>query len=213
MATPLISLHGHLIGLTKNNELTLRNPSTGSQDIVAINPVVGAGAKNGTGITVEEFGGVVARRSKFTFVNHAIALTDEAGVVAYAGQKIYDMPAGVINILGATANLALTKSSAGVNLDWDGDFGLGSVTASNNATLATTEQNIIPTTATPQAVAGATTAKGGATSSLILDGSTTAVDIFLNFLVDDTDHNVSGTACNLIVNGELNLYWINLGDF
>lgn len=176
---------------------------------------VGLGAANGTGVSVVENGDGVVHKTVITLANHAVALADEAGVVAYGGSKIYDMPAGAIYFLGATADLDMTKSSAGVNADWDGDFGIGTVTASNNATLATTEQNIIPTTATPQASAGATTANGQSTSTenAVVDGTSTAVDVYLNFLVDDADHDVTTTACNLIANGTITIHWINLGDY
>ena len=168
-----------------------------------------------TGMTVTEIGDGAVHKTVFTFVNTPVALTDEAGVVAYKGLKLYDMPAGFISFLGATSNLALTKSSAGVNADWDGDFGIGTVTASNNATLATTEQNILPTTATAQAAAGATTAVGAATATeqAIVDGHTTALDIYLNFLVDDADHDVTTTPCNLILNGTVTVFWTNMGDY
>jgi hypothetical protein len=62
------------------------------------------------------------------------------------------------------------------------------------------------------AVAGATTAKGVSTAAATLDGTDTAVDLFLNFLVDDTDHDVTTTPANLIVSGTITLHWINLGD-
>ena len=173
-----------------------------------------AGSLAGSG-TLRNLGIGAARQSLLIFEDRAFPLTDEAGVVAFAGAKVFDFPEGLILFQGAVANLALTKSSAGVNDDWDGDFGLGTVTASNNATLAATEQNLIPTTPTPQAVSGATTAKGLSTASesgILLDGTTTPADVFLNFLVDDADHDVTGTPCNLIVNGTLRLYWQLLGD-
>lgn len=168
-----------------------------------------------TGLTVAEYGDGVVHKTVLTFANVDFALTDVAGVVAYVGKKVYDFPAGVVHLLGAVADLGLTKSSAGVNADWDGDFALGSTTAGNNAALATTEQDMIPTTATPQAVAGATTAKGVSTAAedVDFDGHTTAVDAFLNFLVDDADQDVTGTPCNLIVNGTVTLHWVNKGDF
>lgn len=168
--------------------------------------------------------GVVARETKaaakvrqvtLTLTNAAVALADEAGVVAYGGLKVYDFPAGVVAFFGAVADLALTKSSAGVNDTWDGDVGLGTVTASNNATLASTEQNLIPSTATPQAVAGATTADCYSTSTeafKLIDGTATAVDVYLNLLVDDADHDVTTTPCNLIVNGTVKLTYMMLGD-
>lgn len=150
------------------------------------------------------------------FVDVAVPLADNAGVVAYGSLKIYDLPEGAIFFKGAVADLALTKSSGGVNADWDGDFGLGTTAADNSAALATTEQNLIPTTATPQAAAGATTAKGHSTSTeaaKVHDGHTTPIDVFLNLLVDDADHDVTTTPCNIIVNGTITLIWSNIGDY
>lgn len=168
-----------------------------------------------TGLTCAEYGDGIVHKTVLTFADVDFALTDEAGVVAYVGQKVYDFPAGAILMLGAVLDVDLTKSSAGVNDDWDGDVGVGTTTAGNNNALATTEQDIIPTTATPQAVAGATTANAQSTASenKVHDGTSTAKDCFVNFLVDDADHDVTGTACNLIANGTLTLHWINLGDY
>lgn len=168
-----------------------------------------------TGLSVDEQGVGPLRRTVLRFTDVAFALTDEAGVVAYTGKKVYDFPEGAVLFLGAEADLALTKSSAGVNADWDGDFALGTVTASNNNSLASTEQDLIPTTATPQAAAGATTAKGvstGTEAAKVLDGTGTAKDAYLNFLVDDADHDVTATPCNLIVNGTVTITWLAIGD-
>lgn len=170
---------------------------------------------NGTGVALTSEK-LEVRTALVTLTNVDIALTDEAGVVAYGGLKILDMPAGAILFLGAVADIDVTKSSAGVNADWDGDFGIGTVTASNNGTLSGTEQDILPTTATPQAVAGVTTANGQSTitqAGYVVDGTGTAVDVFLNFLVDDADHDVTGTPCNLILNGTVKITYCNLGDY
>lgn len=169
----------------------------------------------GSGITVTETGDGAVHMTVFTLSDTAVTLTDEAGVVAYGGLKLYDFPEGLIAFQGASMDIALTKSSAGVNDDWDGDTSLGSVTASNNNSLSSTEQNIIPTTATPQASSGATTGDGVSTAAeavTVLDGTTTAADLFLNYLVDDADHDVTSTACNLIANGTITVVWSNLGD-
>lgn len=172
------------------------------------------GAAAGTGVTAAETGFGRYKTTILTFVNTPVPLSDEAGVVAYGGLKVYDFPQGYIYIQSAVADLAITKSSAGVNDNWDGDIGVGTVTATNDGTLASTEQNIIPTTSTPQAVAGATTGDcvSTATEHAIHDGTTTAVDLFVNLLVDDADHNVAGTPCNLILNGTLAINWIFMGD-
>ena len=174
------------------------------------------GTPSGSGNIASAEADLRVQRSKFTLVNQAIALVDEAGVVAYGSQQLLEFPEGRILFLGATANLTVEKSSAGVNDDFDGDFGLGTTAAGNNATLATTEQNLIPTTATPQASSGATTAKGGSTSTegaKILQGESTPAEVHLNFLVDDADHDVTGTPANLVVNGTVEVLWAFLGDF
>jgi hypothetical protein len=168
-----------------------------------------------TGLSVSEDGVGRLKTTTLTFKDVALPLTDVAATVAYSGLKVYDFPETSLLFLGAQSNLAVTKSSAGVNANWDGDFALGTVTASNNATLASTEQDLIPTTATPQAVAGATTAKGVSTTTeaaKVLNGTGTPVDAYLNFLVDDADQDVTTTPCNLIVNGTITLNWLNLGD-
>lgn len=206
--------------------LNLRNPSDGgqrissaSEDLVALEATQalttlrGIGAVAGTGVSVKESVFDAYHVTRFTFVNAAVVLADNAGVVAYGGLKIYDFPQGNILVLGAVADVDLTKSSAGVNTNWDGDMGVGSVTATSDATLASTEQNIIPTTSTPQASSGATTANGVSTAVAFLDGTSTAADLYFNLLVDDADHDVTGTACNLILNGTMTVAWLNLGDF
>lgn len=187
------------------NEYTPKD-STGS---------AGAVASGASGVSAVEYGDGIVHKTVLTLTDQAVALVDEAGVVAYGSKHLYDFPAGAIHIVGATADLDVTKSSAGVDADWNGDFGLGTVAASNNATLSTTEQNIIPTTATPKASASATTANGQstATENAVLDGTTTAKDLYLNVLVDDGDQDVTTTACNLIFNGTITLVWVNLGDY
>jgi len=201
------------LGTNGDNELVAKYDNV--TDPVMISQQPSLGTVNGSGVEVTEVSNGVLNKSVFTFTNHAMALTDEAAVVAYAGSKVYDFPEGAIYIMGAVADLDLTKSSAGVNDTWDGDFALGTVTASNNATLSSTEQDILPTTATPQAVAGATTANGQstATENAVIDGTTTAVDLYLNILVDDADQDVTSTPANIIVNGTVTVLWANMGDY
>lgn len=202
------SLHGQMAGLDKDGNPIF--PKASFIQIGAVGPVFGAAA--GTGVTASERTPGIIHRTVLTLVNAVIPLADAAGVVAYGGLKVYDLPEGNIHILGAVQNLVLTKSSAGVNADWDGDISLGTVTASNNATLSSTEQDIIPTTSTPQAVAGVASGSAVSTAAATLDGTATAKDIYLNVLVDDADHDVTTTPCNIIVNGTINFTWVNLGD-
>jgi hypothetical protein len=175
----------------------------------------GAGAAAGTGVGVQEIGTGAFRKTILTLKNTPVVMADNAGVTAFGSLKVYDFPAGELYVLGAHADVVITKTSGGVIDTWDGDIGLGTVAANNTATpLATTEQNILPNTATPQAVAGVSTTKGVTITTAVgmLDGTSTAVDAFLNVLVDDTDHDVTTTPCNLIFNGTVTIFWVNLGD-
>jgi hypothetical protein len=36
--------------------------------------------------------------------------------------------------------------------------------------------------------------------------------VYLNILVDDADHDVTSTACNIIANGTITLVWENYGS-
>lgn len=187
------------------------------REFFAGGPGAQGGSKNGAGVTIE------ASQAGYTktvlrFEDTPIPLVDEAGVVAYGSLKVFDMPAGLILIAGAVADLAVTteavdpEADSGVIATFDGDFGVGTTAAGNNNALATTEQNIIPTTPTPQAVGGATTAKGVSTAGVVLDGTGTAADVFLNFLVDDADQDVTTEPSRLVVNGTLTLIWALAGD-
>lgn len=219
-----------------------------------------------SGLACKEYGFGPIRCTEFTFTNMTVTMTDEAGVVLYGGQKLYDFPEGGIKIIASHANLALL-GTGNVSASWDGDFSLGTVTASNNATLLTTEQNILPSTSIPQAdaskVAAATgmglvTAIVALTNSTgrtpddtianhadlstygtdaatiesnvadlagkineiiaylnnmsvapLIDGTATAADLFLNFLVDDTDHNGGGIT---VTSGTIRVFWMLVGD-
>lgn len=252
-------------------ELLVADGGTGSAaSTVSVDPKtsVGVGAVAGTGNTVAEYGNGTVHKTVITLTNTAIAMADDAGVVAYGGMKIYDFPVGAIMILGALGDLAITKSSAGVNDTWDGDIALGTAAATTGATLISTEADIVPSTATPQAADGATTGDFGGVISItaltdssagtandtvqalsdgstyandvaairnnfadlaakvneiltrsigagpkVFNGTSTAKDCYLNVLVDDADHDVTGTACNLIFNGTITLTWVNLGDY
>lgn len=159
---------------------------------------------------------VSSKRVRLTLTNFTVPLADNAGVVAFGGVSLGKFPEGAIRLDGALVNLTITKSSAGVNADWDGDIGLGSAQANNGNALAGTEQDILPTTPTPQAVAGVASVKAFSTANEIgktLDGTGGAKDIWLNVLVDDTDHDVTGTPCNLIFNGTIDISYGLLGDY
>jgi hypothetical protein len=237
-----------------------------------------AGTPAGTGVSSSVVTAGNVKTITLTLDDVEVAMTDQAGVVAYGGLKVFDFPEGLIHILGASADLDLTKDVATgvINDAWDGDIALGTATASNNATLTGTEANVVPSTSTPQAVAGVTTGDmvstvaitaltdstagvvsntlaaltdlataGGNTYSdaavnakiaiirnalatlaakvnealtarsggkaLVVDGTVTPADLFLNIVIDDADHNVGAGPAHVIVNGTITFSYVNLG--
>jgi len=226
----------------------------------SFNDLTTAGAVAGSNITAREWAFGNQHFTRLTLASRSVTMTDEAGVVAYGGTKLYDFPAGVIRLKGISVSLTVTKSGAGINADFDGDWSMGTATASNNATLTGTEANILASAATTQAVAGVTTisktamntltaltdSSGGTAGNTIpaiegtyteatietvaaslagkvneiiaamvgnysrnFDGTSTAIDMYLNFLIDDADQDGGGA---LLLTGTIDFTWENLGD-
>lgn len=145
-----------------------------------------------------------------------VVMHDQTTVGAYGGALIATLPKGYLEIQSTVANLAVRKSTTanvGINADFDGDFAVGSVTASNNASLTSTEADMIASASTPQAVAGVTSAKGQNVTPSYRDNSAgTNGAIYLNFIVDDADQDITGGgACSLIATGEVTVTYRNRG--
>ncbi len=193
-----------------DKSLSVTGPTTLTGALTAaVKTKANLGALSGTNVTVVEYGEGTIHHTVLTLDTTPVTLTDEAGVVLYGGQKVYDFAAGNILILGAVIDADVT-TSADLSATADGDIGLGTVTASNNNSLASTEQNIIPTTAIPQTVDSTGPSNGlNAAAIAPLDGTTTPVDVFLNYLWDDADHD----GGSMTVTGTIKITWINLGDY
>lgn len=176
---------------------------------------VGAGAKAGETVSAAEAGDEVLHRTTLTLTSTPVTMVDEPGVIAFGSVKIYDFPKGAIQILGAVVDLNVTKSGNGINADFDGDCALGTTVATNaNNALAGTEADILASFATNQAVNGVAAVEGQGCSLVAasLNGTATAKDMYLNFLIDDADHNIGTTAASLLASGTITIHWINLGD-
>jgi len=175
---------------------------------------VGAVASNGGTVTVVEDRVLgVLFKTVFTLTAMPLTLTDAA---AGGGTKIYDFPEGAINILGAAGSVALKTTStlastlnAGATYNW----GVGTTTQANG-TLATTEQDILPTTnGTASAtinVAGATSNGARVTTNAAFDGTGTAKDAFFNVGIA-TGSDIDGDA-TVTVTGTITIFWMYFGD-
>lgn len=199
------------------------NSSTGALDVrqiesgqfvtrsIPLGPSGGAVAVATAAVTAEKLGGV--RQTTFTFTDLPVTVrnTEQGG-----GIKFFDFAAGRILFLGAIAkDITITTTStiaSTLKSGVTGNYGVGTVTQANG-TLATTEQNIIPTTnftsSTTINVAPAAVDSALATS-LQLDGTGTALDLFFNIGVA-TGTDIDGDA-TVKVNGTLILTWIDLGN-
>jgi hypothetical protein len=166
-----------------------------------------------TGLTVSDSPDSGKKRTTvFKFSDMHVALADNAGVVAYGSKLLYTFPADVNILQSIVSHLTIGKSSAGVNADFDGDLSLGTVAANNTATLTSTEADVVASASTPQAVAGVSTFVGPAPAAAIYqDGTGGAKALYLNLLVDDADHDVTTTPCDLIINGTIEIEWIVTG--
>ena len=190
---------------------------SGSLEITA----AGVGAKAGATVTVVEHGDTVLHKTVFTCTALPITMADEADVIQHGGVKIYDFPAGLLLALGAVIDGSVTTpvhdhASGGTIAAWDGDIALGTVVASNDNTLATTEQNLLQSTAVTQAIAQVANVDAVSAATLLtesaaswIDGTAANPDLYLNLLIDDSANNDAHTA---LFTGTITVTWINLGD-
>jgi hypothetical protein len=180
--------------------------------------MAGAGLGAGNTVTVAEQNSGFLYKTVITCAATPVTITDDANVAQYGGVKIYDFPEGLICTMGAVVSGTLTAGVTGTIIDnWDGDVALGTVTATTGTTLVSTEANIMPSVA----VSAGTSDKIGVVSAVSvasaltesgarwLDGTTTAVDLFLNFVIDDSATHTTGTAA---FTGTVTLVWMKIAD-
>jgi len=210
-------------GIVQNDgprTVILRFRSTGAMTgtaVAALQDVAGSIVEAGVGLPTAgvaalEEGDAKIHKTTLIFANFPLTLRNtEQG----QGGKVYDFPAGRIAILGAVGKIAMITTSVvadTLNGAKTCNWGVGSITQANG-TLATQEQDIIPTTAI---TSSATVNVSGAVSpaqlaaALQLDGTSAAIDAFLNVGIataDDIDADAT-----VVINGYVTITWINLGD-
>jgi hypothetical protein len=180
--------------------------------------VSGAGAGTGATIAVTEQNTGVLYKTVLKCAATPVTITDDANVAQYGGVKIYDFPEGVICTLGAVVSGALTAGVTGTIVDnWDGDVALGTATATTGNTLTGTEADVMPSVAISAGASdkiGVVSAASVATAltesgARWFDGSSTAKDLFLNFVIDDSATHTTGTAT---FTGTVTILWMNIAD-
>lgn len=169
-------------------------------------------------ITAYEHGDSIIRKTVLECNALIVTISDDSGTAQYGGVQVYDFPEGMLLVKGVRMSGILTAGTSGTIIDnWDGDVAAGTVTATTGATLVSTEANIMQSVAVS---AGASDKDGVVTAASVataltesgarwLDGSSTAINMFLNFVIDDDASHTAGTAT---FNGTIEFNWEMLGD-
>lgn len=144
-----------------------------------------------------------------------VTLTD--GAPGSGSAVIRKLPQGNVMFLGATCYATFTKVSGALTATFDGDFSIGT-TPDANATLATTDVDLIASTAMGAATAGVsprirslTANSGGILTNnvTIFDNTDGSLEANLNVLIDDAA--ISGAAV-VRATGTLFLAHMVMGD-
>lgn len=168
------------------------------------------GAKAGANVAATEYGDGTIHQTVLTFTAQEVTINDPTGAAGYGAFKCYDFPEGAIVILAAVANLTLTAGAGGISDTFNGDFAVGTVGTADSDFGDAGEATIIASTATPAASGGVSSAKGQSAASLVVDGTGTAADLYLNLLVDDGDISAADT---IAVGGTLTITWVKAGYY
>lgn len=126
-----------------------------------------------------------------------------------------DFPAGNILFLGCVAYLqfAGTGSDADLGDTWQGDYSIGT-TATVDNTLATTEIDLVVSTALAAATAELSPKTRGISANgdtgEIHDNTDDSLEINVNLLIDDA--NIAGVDSVITVTGEIYISYQVLGD-
>lgn len=167
-----------------------------------------------TGLTVTEYGIGPIHRTQFTLSSSFdMKIVDSGANGGHAGVKIYDFPEGYLQLIGAEANLDFSAGTNGLTSTSTYDVGVGTAdVGTDNAALATTEQDVIAKVEGNTTDGGTTTIAtlhGAGTTITAYDGTATAKDLYINAAIEADDCSATQTAN---INGTVTVYWINLGD-
>lgn len=169
------------------------------------------GAGNGATVAVDEYHEGYIHKTVLTLTATPVTITDDAGVAQYGGTgKIYDLPDGLITFLGCIVDGDLTLGTTGTIINtYAGGVSLGTITATTGATLTSTEADIMAEVDVAAAVAKVATIAGTSVGATVVNGTGTAKDVFLNFVIDDDASHTSGTGT---FTGTVTMLWANTGD-
>jgi hypothetical protein len=169
----------------------------------------GSSPVNASIATTDSSGGMI--KTVITLSGLEVTMTDATTAGSHGSVKLYDFPECNMFFLGGTASLTLTAGAGGITDTAAAVVSVGTVTAGvDNATLTTTEADLIPSTAAT--LSGGVGTAAGITltaGAVAFDGTDTAKDAWLNIAVPDAGSTANDT---FTVSGTITLVWSNLGD-
>lgn len=169
-------------------------------------PAVPPSAISGdSAIEIVEYGTPHQRVIECVLKGATIAIADASAAIGNGNVKLCDLPEALTKLEALQLNLdRIARVGTGLNADADGDVAVGTTVGSG--TLATTEANLLASTAIPQMVAGVTavSAESVPAAPVLLDGTATATDLILNFAFDSGD---ASAADSIRVWGRVVLYY------
>lgn len=180
-------------------------------DADALRTVFGVNASPAATIAAKEIFDGVVHKTVLTLASFPVTVANATGA-SFGSGKVYDFPAGRILVHGVTCSLSFDWSGQDIVATGSGDFSIGT-TATADATLATTDVDLLPSSAMLDPfVAGVGTGTGALAASAQFDGTATAKDAILNLIIDDADVS-DGASDVVLVSGTITITWINLGDY
>lgn len=145
-----------------------------------------------------------------------VVTTGNTTGASFGSTKLYDFPEGRIAILSNIAYFTeIDWAGSDIAVGGSGDYSLGS-TATADATLSSTDVDMLPSTAMLDPfVAGVGRSNAGSALAALaqFDGTTTAVDMNLNAIIDDADVSDGAASDDVRFTGTIEFVWCNIGDY
>lgn len=169
------------------------------------------GAKNGSTVSAVEYNEGFIHKTILTFTSTPITVADDAGVAQYGGAgKVYDFPDGLVSVLGCVVNGTLTMGATGTFIDaFTSNIALGTAAATTGSTLTGTEADIMASVANGTAAAKVSAVAATSAGVTLLNGTSTAKDMYLNVVIADDATHTAGTGT---FTGTVTILWTNVGD-
>ena len=152
------------------------------------------------------------RRLFITLTNLVVPTVDATTNGAQGTAVLLTFPRGNIQLLGASSNLTIVGDGTGITTTAAVVSAVGTVVPAVDATLTSTEANILPSYAATL-TAGAGVVKGRGVTGAFFDNTTntnaTQLTANLNFAVPDAGSTANGT---ITVSGTIQITYYNHGD-